>query len=150
MTDNKKRRSIIKLIIGLVVVAAVIVMARLFNLQELFKSLLAWIEGAGHVGGLVFMAIGVLVLVGFVVLVLNIGRLTERRTKIQIAADAATYSGALVEANALSTIAWCNSAMAQCYYNIVQYGASECVAGTGAYLKFVQRFDGTSGHFSTE
>ncbi len=66
MADNKKRRSIVKLIIGLVVVAAVIVMARLFNLQELLKSLLAWIEGAGHVGGLVFMAIYIVATVLFV------------------------------------------------------------------------------------
>ena len=85
--------------------------------------------------GLVFTAISLLVLVGFVALVYNIGRLTERRTKIQIAADAAVYSGALVEANSLSTIAWCNSAMAQCYYNGVRCGVNECVSGAGALLR---------------
>jgi hypothetical protein len=92
--------------------------------------------------GLVFSAISILLLVGFVALVYNIGRLTEKRTKIQIAADSAVYSGALVEANSLSTIAWINSAMAQAYYSSVNQGVNECAAATGTYMKwYVANFE---------
>ena len=46
--------------------------------------------------GILFAAATLLVLVGFIAFVFNIGRLLDRRTKTQIAADAAAYSGAMV------------------------------------------------------
>jgi hypothetical protein len=70
--------------------------------------------------GIVFAAATLLLLVGFVAFVFNIGRLLDRRTKVQVAADAAAYSGAMVEADAVSAIAYINSAMSQVYYNALK------------------------------
>ena len=66
MADSKKTRVIVRLIAGLAVAAAAVVLARQFNVQELFKGLLAWIDGAGYVGGLVFIAIYIVATVLFV------------------------------------------------------------------------------------
>ena len=92
-----------------------------------------WRDESGQ--GIIFAAASLLVLVGFVALVYNIGRLTARRTKIQTAADAAVYSGAMVEANALSTIGWINSAMAQLYYNACKYAVDVNITGVAAELE---------------
>jgi hypothetical protein len=84
--------------------------------------------------GIIFAAATLLVLVGFVAFVFNIGRLLDRRTKMQIAADAAAYSGAMVEANSVSAIAWINSAMSQVYYNALKYAVDVNVAAVAAEL----------------
>ena len=68
-----------------------------------------WRDEGGQ--GIVFAAASLLVMVGFVALVFNVGTVVENRMRIQMAADNAAYSGAMVQANALSTIAWINSAM---------------------------------------
>ena len=76
-----------------------------------------------------------LILVGFVAFVFNIGRLLDRRTKMQIAADAAAYSGAMVEADAVSAIAYINSAMSQVYYNSLKYAVDVNEAAVAAELE---------------
>ncbi len=95
-----------------------------------------WHDQSGQ--GMLFAAASLVLLVGFVALVFNVGRLIERRTRIQLAADAAAYSGAVVEANSLSSIAWTNSAMAQLYYNGLKYAVDVCVTGVAAKMEMVQ------------
>ena len=85
--------------------------------------------------GIIFAAATLLLLVGFVALVYNIGRVVERRTKMQLGADSAAYAGATVEGNSLSAIGWINSAMAQIYYNALKYAVDVNVAGVAAELE---------------
>ena len=85
--------------------------------------------------GVVFAAITLAMLVAFVALVYNVGCVTERRVQVQLAADAAAYAGAVVEANSLSSIAWINSGMAQIYYNLTRYAVDVCTTGTLAELE---------------
>ena len=85
--------------------------------------------------GIIFAAASLLVLVGFLAFVFNIGRLLDRRTKMQIAADAAAYSGAVVEANAVSAIAYINSAMSQVYYNSLKDAVDMNEAAVAAELE---------------
>ena len=92
--------------------------------------------------GIIFAAASMVMLVGFVALVYNVGRLTERRTKTQLAADGCAYSGAMVMSNSLSAIAWTNSAMAQVYYNCLKYAVDVNVTGVAAAA---ERMNGTSG-----
>jgi Flp pilus assembly protein TadG len=95
--------------------------------------------------GIIFAAAALLVLVGFVAFVFNIGRLLDRRTKVQIAADAAAYSGAMVEADAVSAIAYINSAMSQVYYNAMNYAKDVDVAAVAAELERRTNADGAPG-----
>ena len=85
--------------------------------------------------GIIFAAASLVVLVGFVALVYNLGRVIEGRTRMQLAADSAAYSGAMVEANSLSAIGWINSAMAQTYYNSLKYAVDVNVSGVAAELE---------------
>jgi hypothetical protein len=85
--------------------------------------------------GIIFAAATLLVLVGFLAFVFNIGRLLDRRTKTQIAADAAAYSGAMVEADAVSAIAWINSAMSQVYYSSLKYAVAMNEAAVAAEVE---------------
>jgi hypothetical protein len=87
--------------------------------------------------GIIFAAATLLVLVGFLAFVFNIGRLLDRRTKMQIAADAAAYSGAMVEADAVSAIAYINSAMSQVYYNSLKYAVDMNESAVAAELEYV-------------
>ena len=89
-----------------------------------------WRDEGGQ--GIVFAAASLLVMVGFVALVFNVGTVVENRMRIQMAADNAAYSGAMVQANALSTIAWINSAMAQIYYNCQRYAVDVNITGVAA------------------
>jgi hypothetical protein len=102
-----------------------------------------WREESGQ--GILFAAATLLVLVGFVAFVFNIGRLLDRRTKMQIAADAAAYSGAMVEANAVSAIAWINSAMSQVYYNAMSYAKDVDMAAVAAELERRMNPNGAPG-----
>jgi hypothetical protein len=95
--------------------------------------------------GIIFAAAALLVLVGFVAFVFNIGRLLDRRTKVQIAADAAAYSGAMVEADAVSAIAYINSAMSQVYYNALNYAKDVDVAAVAAELERRTNANGAPG-----
>ena len=85
--------------------------------------------------GIIFAAATLLLLVGFVAFVFNFGRLLDRRTKTQIAADAAAYSGAMVEADAVSAIACINSAMSQVYYNSLKYAVDMNESAVAAELE---------------
>ena len=95
-----------------------------------------WRDERGQ--GILFAAASLVMLVGFVALVYNVGRLTERRTKVQLAADACAYSGATVAANSLSLIGWSNSAMAQVYYNAMKYAVDVNAAGVAAAAERMQ------------
>jgi hypothetical protein len=86
--------------------------------------------------GILFAAATLLLLLGFVAFVFNIGRLLDRRTKVQIAADAAAYSGAMVEADAVSAIAYINSAMSQVYYNALKYAVDMNESAVAAELEY--------------
>jgi len=99
-----------------------------------------WRDESGQ--GIIFAAASMVMLVGFVALVYNVGHLTERRTKTQLAADACAYSGAMVMSNSLSTIAWTNSAMAQVYYNCLKYAVDVNVTGVAAAA---ERMNGSVG-----
>ena len=63
---RKKSGPVLKLVIGALVVAALIVLARLFDVQTLFRDLLAWIDGAGFLGGIVFVVLYITATVLFV------------------------------------------------------------------------------------
>lgn len=89
-----------------------------------------WRDESGQ--GIVFAAASMILMVGFVALVFNVGTVVENRMRIQMAADNAVYSGAMVQANSLSTIAWINSAMAQIYYNCQRYAVDVNVTGVAA------------------
>jgi len=71
--------------------------------------------------GLVFAAISFMMLILAVGLVYNVGQITNRKIQTQLAADAMAYSGALVQADALSAIAVINDGMAQIYSRLLQY-----------------------------
>lgn len=70
---------------------------------------------------IIFSAVSVVLLAFFIALVYNLGQITERRAGIQIAADSAAYSGAMVMANSLSSIAWINDGMAQIHSRLIRY-----------------------------
>ncbi len=63
---GKKSGPVVRLAAGGVVVVALFVLARMFNVQTVFRDLLAWVDGSGLVGGLVFIAIYILATVLFV------------------------------------------------------------------------------------
>ena len=68
---GKHTRKMIKIIIVLVVIAALVVAAKSFDLQQGFRDMLAWISGLGPLAPLIFIAlyivICVLLLPGFIV-----------------------------------------------------------------------------------
>lgn len=97
--------------------------------------------------GIIFAAATILLLLGFVALVFNIGRVIERRTQLQLAADSAAYSGAMIQADTLSAIGWINSIMTQVHYNAVKYAVDLNVAGVAAELDMRR---GVSGGSSVE
>lgn len=84
---------------------------------------------------MVFGAISLFILVSFVAMVANVGELVSHRTEMQNAADAAARSGALAEANLVSTVAFLNDGMAYLYYNALRYATNVVVFGTLAELK---------------
>jgi len=95
--------------------------------------------------GVMFAAASMVVLVAFVSLAFNVGAAVGQRTRMQMAADAMAYSGAVVEANALSTIAWINSGMAQIYYKIMRYSADLTATAVAAELERQSLMESVSG-----
>ncbi len=87
---------------------------------------------------LVFGAVSLLLVAGFVALVYNVGRAAQKRVQVQLAADMTAYSGAAIKANALSSIAWINDGMAQVYYNMMRYAVDVNTAGLVAELEYRQ------------
>jgi hypothetical protein len=71
--------------------------------------------------GLIFGAVTLFVLVFCVSMVHNVGQVASERTNCQTAADAAAYSGVMVEADVVSSIAWMNEGMAYVYYHLMRY-----------------------------
>ena len=63
---GKKSGSAVRLAAGGAVVVGLFVLTRVFDVQAVFRDLLAWVEGSGFVGGLVFIAIYILAAVLFV------------------------------------------------------------------------------------
>jgi len=84
---------------------------------------------------MVFGAISLFVLVSFTAMVFNVGQVVNARVEVQNAADAAARSGALAEANMVSTIAFLNDGMAYVYYNMMRYATNVTVFGVLAELK---------------
>jgi hypothetical protein len=84
---------------------------------------------------MVFGAISLFILVSFTALVFNVGQVVSHRVEMQNAADAAARSGALAEANLVSTVAFLNDGMAYIYYNMIRYATNVTVFGTLAELK---------------
>jgi len=78
--------------------------------------------------GLVFAAITLLFLTYFAGAIYRVGYLSSQKMKVQNCADAAAYSMALAEANALSTLAWINEGMAAVHYQLMKYAIDVIVA----------------------
>ncbi|MFH1732426.1 MAG: pilus assembly protein TadG-related protein [Planctomycetota bacterium] len=84
---------------------------------------------------MVFGAISLFILVSFTAMVFNVGQVVSHRVEVQNAADAAARSGALAEANMVSTVAFLNDGMAYIYYNMIRYATNVTVFGVLAELK---------------
>lgn len=65
-TSKKRTSSILKLAIGVAAVALIFALVRVFNVQELFKGLLSWIEQTGFWGALIFIGLYILATVLFI------------------------------------------------------------------------------------
>jgi hypothetical protein len=72
----------------------------------------------------------------------NVGMTASQRVRLQNAADAAAYSGAVVEANTLASIAWLNnsqtylhSKLQQHMLDVVMYSTASSIAEWGRYTK---------------
>jgi hypothetical protein len=72
----------------------------------------------------------------------NVGMTASQRVRMQNAADAAAYSGAVVEANGLAAIAWLNncetylhSKLQQHMLDVVMYSTAGGIAEWGRYVK---------------
>ncbi len=79
-----------------------------------------------------FAVVSLMFLVIVVAYVHNVGMTVNRRIRLQNAADAAAYSGAMVEANALSAIAWLNSCQTYVYARMQESILEMMPLATGA------------------
>jgi hypothetical protein len=84
---------------------------------------------------LLFAAVTLFAVATFVGLVYNVGEVAAGRVGIQHAADAAAYSGALVQADLCSAVGWLNEGMAYVYFNAMRHAVDTCVLGTLSELK---------------
>jgi uncharacterized membrane protein YdjX (TVP38/TMEM64 family) len=68
MSEEKGRKggALIKLIIGVAVVALLLVLAKVFNVQTYLKTILSWIEAQGFLGAVVFVGVYIIATVFFV------------------------------------------------------------------------------------
>lgn len=94
----------------------------------------AFIDDEGG-GSMVFGAICMFALVIFIFLVLNTGITSTEYMKVQNAADAGAYSGALVGSNSLNAIAEINDGMSYVYYSLMRYSIDAITYGTLAQLQ---------------
>jgi hypothetical protein len=83
-------------------------------------------EGAS----MVFAAITFFTLAIAIMFVFQVSLVSTDRIQIQNAADAAAYSGALVEANSLNAVGQVNDAMAFIHYNLLRYTVDSIVYRT--------------------
>ncbi|MHC5039535.1 MAG: flp pilus-assembly TadE/G-like family protein, partial [Planctomycetota bacterium] len=77
--------------------------------------------------GLLFGVVSLFILCLCTAMVYNLGQVTNTRTRVQSAADSAALSGALVEADIGSSIAWMNDGMAYVYYHLMRYAVDVIV-----------------------
>ena len=84
---------------------------------------------------LVFGALTLFMVAASVIFVADMGMVTSTRTQVQNAADECAYSGALYEANVISSVAYLNEAMAYLYYDGIRYAADTTMTGVLASLK---------------
>ncbi len=78
---------------------------------------------------LVFSVISVMFLLFFTISVFRIGYISSTKMKVQGVADAAAYSMALNQADALSALAWINDGIAQTQYHMSRYAVEVIVRG---------------------
>lgn len=71
-----------------------------------------------------------LVVVVFGYMLLNVGRVTEERIKLQNAADTAAFAAAESQANTISSMGWLNQAMGTVYYYMASHAANVTVEST--------------------
>ena len=64
--NQNNKNNIVKFLAIAVIVAGLLVAAKYFNVQEYIRSALAWIEGLGTTGAVIFMAIYILATVLFI------------------------------------------------------------------------------------
>ena len=81
-----------------------------------------------------FAAISFMVLIAFLAMTFNVGVAVSRRVRAQLGVDAMAYSGAVIEANALSAIGWINSGMAQVYRRIMRLSVDASATAVAAEL----------------
>lgn len=87
-----------------------------------------------------FAVVTLMLLVIVIAYTFNVGMTVNQRVRLQHAADAAAFSGAVVEANALASIAWLNncqtymhSKLQQHMLDVVMYSSAASVAEWGRY-----------------
>ena len=73
-----------------------------------------------HGQGLVFAALSFLIAIMSISMVYNVGHVVATRISVQNAADSAALSGALIQADCYSTVAWINNGMAQIYHALLR------------------------------
>jgi hypothetical protein len=98
---------------------------------NLFRRLIHEEDGQG----LIFGAVTLFVLVFCIAMVHNVGQVAGERTRVQSAADAAAYAGALIEADVVSSVAWMNEGMAYVYYHMMRYAVDNIAYSTLAEFK---------------
>lgn len=79
---------------------------------------------------MVFAAITLFSLALSTVMIFQVGMMSSERLQTQTAADAAAYSGAVVEANALNAIGQLNDGMSYVHYTLLRYTVDQIVYGT--------------------
>jgi uncharacterized membrane protein YdjX (TVP38/TMEM64 family) len=59
-SEPGRRRTIVKVILALILVAALVAAIRLFDVQQIFRDALAWISGLGPLGPVIFVGLYIL------------------------------------------------------------------------------------------
>lgn len=60
LSDPGQRRTIVKALLALIIVAALVMAIRLFDVQQTFRDALAWISGLGPLGPVLFVGLYIL------------------------------------------------------------------------------------------
>jgi hypothetical protein len=94
---------------------------RLRRFGRRFSEFLVQCRDEEEGGSMVIGAITMFTLVVFITLILNTGLLSGDKLAMQNSADAAAYSGAIVGANSLNSVASINDGMALIYYSLMRY-----------------------------
>ncbi|MBI2191790.1 MAG: Tad domain-containing protein [Planctomycetes bacterium] len=97
------------------------------NVRQRLEAALGRIHSDESGQGLFFAAISLMVLTFFAGTVYRVGFLSSTRMKVQSTADAAAFSMALTEANAMSALAWVNEGVAQTQYHLMRYAVDVVV-----------------------